>query len=94
MQARAVKELLAHRLASSSSAAAKAEWYDIVEGQHQLWSGVSEAYKHTIRSFLVHFHTQLLHHTTKRFDFCNGSVGQPPKATAESRVSCPSCNLT
>ena len=36
-QARAVKQLLGHRLDSSSSQAAKAEWYDIVEGQHPLW---------------------------------------------------------
>ena len=50
-----------------------------MEGQHALWQGLSEPYKHTIRSFLVYFHTQLLHHTTKRFDFCNGSVGAPMK---------------
>ena len=75
MQAKAVKALLAHRLDGRSSAAAKAEWHDIVEGDHALWQGVSQAYKATIRSFLVHFHTQLLRHTTKRFDFCHGSVG-------------------
>ena len=37
--------------------------------------GVSEPYKHTIRAFLVHFHTQILRHSTARFNFRNGSVG-------------------
>ena len=61
--------------------------YDIVEGQHALWHNVSEPYKHTIRSFLVYFHTQLLHHTTKRFDFCNGSVGAP--CPCKPQTTCP-----
>jgi hypothetical protein len=37
MQAVAVRQLLAHRLCSRSSGAAKTEWYDIVEGTHPLW---------------------------------------------------------
>ena len=37
--------------------------------------GVSEPYKHTIRAFLVHFHTQILRHSTERFNFRSGSVG-------------------
>lgn len=36
-EAEAVRLLLAHRLPSSSAAAAKREWYDIVEGEHALW---------------------------------------------------------
>ncbi len=32
-----MRQLLAHRLCSRSSGAAKAEWYDIVEGTHPLW---------------------------------------------------------
>lgn len=35
------------------------EWYEIVEGEHELWQGVSDPYKDTIRAFLVHFHTQV-----------------------------------
>lgn len=76
MQGKAVRELLAHRLSPRSSQEAKTEWYEIVEGQHQLWDGVSEPYKHTIRAFLVHFHTQILRASSERFSFRNGSVGQ------------------
>jgi 2-phospho-L-lactate transferase CofD len=36
-EAQAVRQLLAHRLASHSAAQAKQEWYDIVEGDHPLW---------------------------------------------------------
>ncbi|CAG9463252.1 unnamed protein product [Pedinophyceae sp. YPF-701] len=74
-ESRAVKALLAHRLPSSSPAAAKEEWYQIVEGDHALWEGVSEPYKHTIRAFLVHFHVNILRHSSERFNFRNGSVG-------------------
>jgi len=105
-EARAVKALLAHRLCSDDPEAAKREWYDIVEGDHGLWSvscceysfiimldkvllislfdhsytcnvmqGVSEPYKHTIRAFLVHFHVNILRHSTERFSFQSGSVG-------------------
>ncbi|MEW5302902.1 MAG: hypothetical protein WDW36_005641 [Sanguina aurantia] len=74
-EARAVKTLLAHRLAEFDATAAKQEWYNIVEGEHRLWGGVSEAYKHMIRAFLVHFHTHILSHSTERFNFTNGSVG-------------------
>lgn len=76
LQGKAVRELLAHRLSPRSSQEAKTEWYEIVEGQHQLWEGVSEPYKHTIRAFLVHFHTQILRASSERFSFRNGSVGQ------------------
>ena len=75
VQANAVKALLAHRISPKGSAAAKSEWYEIVEGQHALWRGMSEPYKHTIRAFLVYFHTQILRHSTERFNFSNGSVG-------------------
>ena len=71
-----MRELLVHRLSPRSGHEAKTEWYEIVEGQHQLWEGVSEPYKHTIRAFLVHFHTQILRASSERFSFRNGSVGQ------------------
>ncbi|KAI8477038.1 MAG: UPF0052-domain-containing protein [Monoraphidium minutum] len=74
-EARAVKRLLAHRLPHADAGAAKLEWYAIVEGQHALWDGVSEPYKHMIRSFLVHFHMQILGHSTEQFNFANGSIG-------------------
>ncbi len=74
-QARAVRRILAHRLPTRDSQAARAEWYQIVEGEHPLWRGLSDPYKHTIRAFLVHFHTEILLHSSERFDFANGSIG-------------------
>ncbi len=73
-----MRVLLAHRLSGESAEAAKADWYEVVEGDHALWKGVSEPYKHTIRAFLVYFHTQILRHSTERFNFRNGSVGGLP----------------
>ena len=75
MQGKAVRELLAHRLSPRNGEEARREWYEIVEGEHALWDGVSEPYKHTIRAFLVHFHTQILRNSSERFNFRNGSVG-------------------
>ena len=75
-QGKAVRELLAHRLSPRNSEEARREWYEIVEGDHALWDGVSEPYKHTIRAFLVHFHTQILRNSSERFNFRNGSVGR------------------
>lgn len=74
-EAKSVKRLLGYRLSSWDEEAAKREWYSIVEGDHQLWGGVSEPYKHTIRAFLVHFNTTILSQSTCRFSFRNGSVG-------------------
>jgi hypothetical protein len=74
-QARAVKALLAHRLPASDPSTAKLEWYAIVEGDHPLWEGVSQPYKHVIRAHLLHFHHQILGHASERFNFCNGSIG-------------------
>ncbi len=81
MQALAVRVLLAHRLSGESPEEAKADWYEVVEGDHALWRGVSEPYKHTIRAFLVYFHTQILRHSTERFNFRNGSVGELSSST-------------
>lgn len=74
-EARAVKKLLGHRLHAHDSEAARREWQDLVEGQHELWSGMSDPYKHTIRAFLVHFHCAILRHSSERFNFRNASVG-------------------
>ncbi|GAX77344.1 hypothetical protein CEUSTIGMA_g4790.t1 [Chlamydomonas eustigma] len=75
-EACAVKALLAHRLHPTDSIAAKLEWYTIVEGENEaLWAGVSDAYKHVIRAFLVHFHSTILRHSTESFNFRNGSIG-------------------
>ena len=74
-EARAVKKLLAHRLCGKDADAAKKEWYTIVEGEHELWNGVSDPYKHTIRAFLIHFHANILRHSSEKFVFQSGSVG-------------------
>ena len=75
-EARAVKALLAHRLHATDSAAAKAEWYRIQEGDHALWENISEPYADIIRSFLLYFHAQVsAAKTDAKFDFVNGSVG-------------------
>ena len=87
LQARAVRKLLAHRLSGESAERAKMEWYEVVEGDHSLWQGVSEPYKHTIRAFLVYFHSQIQRHSTERFNFRNGSVGEP------LRFEYPTCDI-
>jgi len=51
--------------------------------EHPLWKGVSTPYRSIIRSFLVHFHSQVMHthngirHSSRNppFDFTGGSVG-------------------
>ncbi|KAG6420581.1 hypothetical protein SASPL_117115 [Salvia splendens] len=57
-EALAVRTLLGHRLPLEAQKA-KFEWYDIVEGNHSLWTGVSKAYRETIRAFLVYFQDQV-----------------------------------
>ncbi|TGZ84251.1 UPF0052-domain-containing protein [Ascodesmis nigricans] len=72
----AIKGLLNHRLASENDAA-KAEWYAIVEGRHELWSGISPEKRELIRSFF----SLLNHELTKRtrpsssFNFQSASLG-------------------
>eukprot|EP00667_Euglena_gracilis_P004411 EG_transcript_4434 len=82
--------LLSHRLTGESRDAAKTECLRIVDGTHPMWSGIAEAYKQTVRAFLLHF----LLHTLRResvqelsvdvvnladelahFDFRRGSIG-------------------
>jgi len=56
---------------------------DVGAHEHPLWQGVSAPYRSIIRSFLVHFHTQVLQthngfrHSVAHppFDFTGGSVG-------------------
>lgn len=87
-----MKQLLAHRLDARDAAAARREWHDLVEGQHQLWAGVSDPYKHTIRAFLVHFHSAILRHSSERFNFLNGSIGAF-LPSGRSCLPCRSCFL-
>ncbi|XP_027111893.1 uncharacterized protein YNL011C-like isoform X1 [Coffea arabica] len=73
-EALAVRTLLGYRLPLEAQVA-KSEWYDIVEGQHPLWKGVSKPYRETIRAFLVYFQDQILRHADELFSFSNGSIG-------------------
>ncbi|PHU26175.1 hypothetical protein BC332_04507 [Capsicum chinense] len=73
-EARAVRILLGHRLPLDSPRA-KSEWYEIVEGSHELWQGVSKPYRETIRAFLAYFQDQILRRSDESFCFSNGSIG-------------------
>ena len=86
------RRLAAHRRAGAAAhpaynSRACACRYNILEGEHALWAGVSEPYKHTIRAFLVHFHTLVLRQPLARFSFENGSVGAPPPPPPPPRAS-------
>ncbi|RKP00232.1 hypothetical protein CXG81DRAFT_2056, partial [Caulochytrium protostelioides] len=84
-EARAVHELLSYRLPVESVSPgmpahryAKSVWYDLVEGKHPLWRGISAAYRETIRAFLAHFHheiTRVSGRSHYSFDFRGGSIG-------------------
>ncbi|KAH7544955.1 hypothetical protein FEM48_Zijuj01G0040900 [Ziziphus jujuba var. spinosa] len=76
-EALAVRTLLGHRLPLDARQA-KLEWYDIVEGEHSLWKGVSKPYRETIRAFLAYFQNQILRHSDESFCFSNGSLTDSP----------------
>ncbi|KAG8635439.1 uncharacterized protein YNL011C [Manihot esculenta] len=73
-EALAVRRLLGHRLPLDAPQA-KSEWYDIVEEEHALWTGVSRPYRETIRAFLVYFQNEILRRPNESFCFSNGSIG-------------------
>ena len=37
--------------------------------------GISDAYRHIIRGYLVHFHANIMRHSTRRFNYRGGSIG-------------------
>ena len=72
---RAVAALLKHRLPERADLA-QHEFLHICDGTHTLWRGVPEAYKQTLRAFLVHFFQSVLHCASVRevpFDLLNRS---------------------
>ncbi|XP_024025640.1 uncharacterized protein YNL011C [Morus notabilis] len=73
-EALAVRRLLGHRLPLDPREA-KSEWYNIVEGEHPMWKGVSKPYRETIRAFLVYFQNQILRRADDSFCFSHGSIG-------------------
>ncbi|KAI8097314.1 uncharacterized protein BX664DRAFT_292789 [Halteromyces radiatus] len=70
----AIKELLSYRL-SNDPEQVKDEWASIVEGRHRLWKRIPADKKETIRGFLTNFNGETLKRAHKRFNFCNGSIG-------------------
>ncbi|EIN13321.1 UPF0052-domain-containing protein, partial [Punctularia strigosozonata HHB-11173 SS5] len=70
----AIRGLLEHRL-SADEHEARQRWREIVEGHSDLWSGIPNDRKETIRGFLVYFESELLRRAHKSFSFLNGSVG-------------------
>ncbi|KAJ8761116.1 hypothetical protein K2173_000795 [Erythroxylum novogranatense] len=73
-EALAIRRLVGHRL-SLDPQQAKSEWYNIVEGEHSLWKGVSRPYRETIRAFLIYFQNEILRRPNESFCFSNGSIG-------------------
>ncbi|XVF87350.1 hypothetical protein PTKIN_Ptkin18bG0113100 [Pterospermum kingtungense] len=73
-EALSVRRLLGHRLPINPQQA-KSEWYEVVEGAHSLWEGVSKPYRETIRSFLAYFQNEIIRRHNESFCFSNGSIG-------------------
>ncbi|CCF59728.1 hypothetical protein KAFR_0H03180 [Kazachstania africana CBS 2517] len=69
-------KLFGYRL-SSDPVAAKAEWNDIVDGSHQIWSDIPMEVKEMCRSFIIHVHTELLKKSksSNKFQFGKASIG-------------------
>lgn len=72
----AIKHLLNHRL-PPSYAAARAEWFDIVEGTHPLWRDVPSPKRELVRSFFNSFNLEVVKRMrpTSRFDYSGSSIG-------------------
>ncbi|CAO3640928.1 unnamed protein product [Mucor fragilis] len=76
IEMKAIKDLLSYRLpADKDLQKVRDEWALIVEGRHSLWNDISIEKKEAIRGFLTLFDFEILKRAHKRFNFCNGSVG-------------------
>ncbi|EXJ78476.1 hypothetical protein A1O1_08876 [Capronia coronata CBS 617.96] len=73
----AISSLFNHRLSSTSSVDAAAEWQWIVSGTSDLWKGILSAKKELIRSFLNLLNLEILKRSrpSSTFDFTSASVG-------------------
>lgn len=73
----AISTLFNHRLSSSSSVDAAAEWQLIVSGTSDLWRDISSAKRELIRSFFNLLNLEVLKRSRPRstFDFTSASVG-------------------
>ncbi|KAK5118958.1 hypothetical protein LTR62_000169 [Meristemomyces frigidus] len=75
-EATAIKHFFNYRL-PKSYAPARAEWLDIIESTHLLWTGISSPRKELIRSILNSINVEMLKRVrpTSRFDFSGASIG-------------------
>ncbi|KIW21412.1 hypothetical protein PV08_01992 [Exophiala spinifera] len=73
----AISQLFNHRLSSTSSVDAAAEWQLIVSGAADLWHGIPSAKKELIRSFFNLLNLEILKRSrpSSPFDFTSASVG-------------------
>ena len=73
----AISALFNHRLSSTSSADAAAEWQLIVSGISELWQDISSAKRELIRSFFNLLNLEVLKRArpSSTFDFTSASVG-------------------
>ncbi|CAO3628653.1 unnamed protein product [Mucor hiemalis] len=76
LEMKAIKDLLSYRLpADKNHQKVRDEWALIVEGRHSLWNDISVEKREAIRGFLTLFDFEILKRAHKRFNFCNGSIG-------------------
>ena len=74
-EACSVLHLLQYRLPMIRNNA-RVEWNAIVAGSHYLWTkSISHSYKQMIRTFLIHFHYEVLKQDRGTFNYTNGSIG-------------------
>ena len=45
-----------------------------MEGEHELWNGIRNASKETIRAFFIQFHSEILR-VSPQFEFRHGALG-------------------
>ncbi|KAF1732257.1 uncharacterized protein CRV24_008451 [Beauveria bassiana] len=72
----AIKHLFNHRL-PKIAAAARSEWFDIIEASHPLWRDISSPKRELIRSHLNSFNLEVVKRMrpSSRFDFSRASIG-------------------
>ncbi|KAG6005520.1 hypothetical protein E4U54_000328 [Claviceps lovelessii] len=72
----AIKLLFNHRLAKTYDAA-RAEWFEMLDATHALWTDISSPKRELIRSYLNRFNLEVIKRMrpSSRFDFSNASIG-------------------
>ncbi|PHH78176.1 hypothetical protein CDD80_7261 [Ophiocordyceps camponoti-rufipedis] len=72
----AIKRLFNHRLPAAADDA-RAEWFDVLEARHALWTAISSPKRELIRSHLNNFHLEAVRRMRpgSRFNFSKASLG-------------------